>query len=205
MEKYVIDTNLLFNMEGNMGLGEKTEEIVKALTKVFQKIAANVKIYMPQSIKAEIESFFDDPGQTFLQDFFSSVTIKSPNLSEIMVSSSVMAQFIDECRTRAYRGMNVAEESITKAAEGFMGKETLPRKEFQIAVGSIVKSFRERYRNATRTNFIDSSGDFDLIMLAREQDAYLVSTDEGVIRWGRQFGVKEMTSVVFGKKMQEHL
>ena len=205
MEKYVIDTNLLFNMEGNMGLGEKTEEIVKALTRVFQKIAANVKIYMPPSIKAEIESFFDDPSQVFLQDFFSSVTIKSPNLSEIMVASSVMGKFIDECRTRAYRGMNVAEENITKAATEFMGKETLPRKEFQIAVGAIVKSFRERYRNATRTNFIDSSGDFELIMLAREQDAYLVSTDEGVIRWGRQFGVKEMTSVVFGKKMQEHL
>ena len=205
MEKYVIDTNLLFNMEGNMGLGEKTEEIVKALTRVFQKIAANVKIYMPPSIKAEIESFFDDPSQVFLQDFFSSVTIKSPNLSEIMVASSVMGKFIDECRTRAYRGMNVAGENITKAATEFMGKETLPRKEFQIAVGAIVKSFRERYRNATRTNFIDSSGDFELIMLAREQDAYLVSTDEGVIRWGRQFGVKEMTSVVFGKKMQEHL
>ena len=205
MEKYVIDTNLLFNMEGNMGLGEKTEEIVKALTRVFQKIAVNVKIYMPPSIKAEIESFFDDPSQVFLQDFFSSVTIKSPNLSEIMVASSVMGKFIDECRTRAYRGMNVAEENITKAATEFMGKETLPRKEFQIAVGAIVKSFRERYRNATRTNFIDSSGDFELIMLAREQDAYLVSTDEGVIRWGRQFGVKEMTSVVFGKKMQEHL
>src|SRR3990167_7533443 len=205
MDKYVIDTNLLFNMEGNMGLGEKTEVIVKSLTRVFQKIAANVKIYMPPSIKAEIESFFDDPGQTFLQDFFSSVTIKSPNLSEIMVSSRVMASFIDECRTRAYRGMNVAEEGISKAATDFMGKENLPRKEFQIAVGSIIKSFRERFRNATRTNFIDSNGDFDLIMLAREQDAYLVSTDEGVIRWGRLFGVKEMTSVVFGKKMQEHL
>ena len=70
MDKYVIDTNLLFNMEGNMGLGEKTEVIVKSLTRVFQKIAANVKIYMPPSIKAEIESFFYDPGQTFLQDFF---------------------------------------------------------------------------------------------------------------------------------------
>jgi len=205
MEKYVIDTNLLFNMEGNMGLGEKTEVIIKALTHAFQKDAVNIKIYMPPSIKEEIESFFDDPSQTFLHDFFSSVTIKSPNLSEIMVASTVMGKFIDECRTRAYRGMNVAEESITKAATEFMGKETLPRKEFQIAVGSIIKSFRERFRNATRTNFIDSSGDFDLIMLAREQDAYLVSTDEGVIRWGRLFGVKEMTSVVFGKKMQEHL
>ena len=81
MEKYVIDTNLLFNMEGNMGLGEKTEVIIKALTRVFQKNAANIKIYMPPSIKAEIESFFDNPTQAFLQDFFSSVIIKSPNLA----------------------------------------------------------------------------------------------------------------------------
>ncbi len=205
MDKYVIDTNLLFNMEGNMGIGDKTEIIIKALTKIFQKNAANIKMFIPPTIKEEIESFFEDSSQAFLQEFFSSVTIKSPNLSEIMVSSRVMASFIDECRTRAYRGMNVAEESITKAATEFMGKENLARKEFQIAVGTIIKSFRERYRNATRTNFIDSNADFDLIMLAREQDAFLVTTDEGVIRWGRQFGVKEMTSVVFGKKMQERL
>lgn len=188
-----------------MGLGDKTEIIIKGLTKIFQKNATSIKVFISPTIKEEIESFFEDPTQTFLQEFFSSVTIKSPNLSEIMISSTVMASFIDECRTRAYRGMNVAEEGITRAATEFMGKETLPRKEFQIAVGTIVKSFRERYRNATRTNFIDSNADFDIIMLAREQDAYLVTTDEGVIRWGRQFGVKEMTSVVFGKKMQEHL
>src|SRR3989344_2002730 len=205
MDKYVIDTNLLFNMEGRMGIGDKTETIIKNLHQAFGRAKEKILIYMPPSIKEEIESFFENPRQPFLHDFFTAVTIKTPNLSEIMVSSSVMAEFIDECRTRAYRGMNVAEENITKAATDFMGHEELPKKEFQIAVGSIIKSFRERYRNATRTNFIDSQSDFEIIMLAREQEAYLVSTDEGVIRWGRRFGVQEMSSVVFGKKMQEYL
>ena len=101
--------------------------------------------------------------------------------------------------------MKVSEEEITKTAEMFMGKEVLPQKEFQITIGKIVTSLRDRYRNATRTGTIDSQADFDLIMIAKESQGALVTTDEGVKLWARKIGVTEMSSQVFGKKMRAYL
>ncbi len=37
MEKYILDTNLFFNMEGNMGMGNKTEEVIRNMTKVMNE------------------------------------------------------------------------------------------------------------------------------------------------------------------------
>ena len=205
MDIYILDTNLFFNMESRMGFGEKTEEIITNMTKLIKQCKKNniADFYMTPKIVEEIKSFFDNPEQEFLQTFFSTVTIKSPNLSEQSIGALVTAEIVEEARTRAYRGMKVAEEEIIHAGEQFMGKEQLGKKEFQMAVGQIIVKFRDRFRNATRTGFIDSIVDFELIMLAKECDGHLISSDEGLISWGRKIGVKEMNPSVFGKKIQE--
>src|SRR3989344_6605271 len=206
METYILDTNLLFNMEAKMGLGETSKAIITLLTSALKKGNKQVSVLMPPRIVDEIKSFFEDPNdEHFVKEFLSEITVKSPNLTEQTISAQVMAAYIEESRERGNRGMNIGEEEITLAGAMFMGKESLPKKEFQITIGKTIKNFRDRYRNATRTGFIDSLADFDLIMLAREQNGYLVSTDEGVIRWGRMFGVKEIDPSVFGKKIQEYL
>ena len=190
-----------------MGIGNDTETIIKNMTKALEQAKSEKKlqIAMPPRIVDEIKSFFDNPDQEFLMDFFSLVTVKSPSLGELTISAEIIAQYIEESRTRAYRSQDVAEEEIIKTGEMFMGKEVLPHKEFQMAVGKGIKSFRNRYRNALRTGFIDSLADFDLIMLAKELEGTLVSTDEGVILWGRKLGVKEVEPSVLGKMMQAYL
>ena len=205
MQNYILDTNLFFNMEGHMGIGNTTEEIIRNLTVAITKSKENAMSLIPPIVADEIKTFFENPEQEFLLDFFRTITIKSPNLTELSVSSSTMSAFIDESRERSYRGMKVAEEEMIATGNLFMGHEVLPHKEYQITIGKVIKSFRDRYRNATRTGFLDSKADFDLIMLARETDGYLVSTDEGVIKWGRIMGVKEMDSSAYGKMIQEYL
>lgn len=206
METYIVDTNLLFNMEAKMGIGDTSKTIMHALTSALKKPDTQVSIIMPPRIVEEIKSFFENPEEEqFVKEFLSEVTVKSPNLTETTISAQVMASYIEESRERGYRGMSVGEEEITHAGEMFMGKEQLPKKDFQITIGKTIKAFRDRYRNATRTGFVDSLADFDLIMLAKELNGYLVSTDEGVIRWGRMLGVKEMDPQVFGKKIQAYL
>lgn len=203
MEKYILDTNLFFNMQAEMGLGDKTEDIISTMTEAMQKARAKkaAEFYMPPSIISEIESFFENPNQPFLKNFIGNIIVKSPSLTELQSSATIIGEIILEARNRAFRGMKVGEEEITRAADMFMGKEALAKKEFQMAVGQILTKYRERYRNATRTGFIDSVADYELIMLAKEIDATLISTDEGVISWGRKFGVKEMNPSVFGKKL----
>lgn len=207
MERYILDTNLFFNMEADLGFGDTTEGIIRMMTQTVReaKKQEKLEIFMPPRIVEEVQSFFEDPHQPFLVDFFSVVTVKSPSLSEMNISTALVAELIEDTRQRNYRGLRVGEEEIANAGELFMGKEALPKKEFQMTIGKVVSKYRERFRNATRTGCLDSLADFELILLAKECQGFLITTDAGVTSWGRKMGVFEMSPSVFGKKLQEYL
>lgn len=205
MDKYILDTNLFFNMEEGIGLGEKTEEVVRRLTDAAKQLKKNQQgqFYTVPRIVEEFLSFFEDREQPFLKDFLAAVTIQSPDISQITISAPVFYKLIDDIRGRSYRGLRAGEEEIHDAGLMMQGKAGLSKKDFEITIGSVVKKFRDRYRQATRVGFLDSLADLDLIMLAREVDGMIVTTDEGVLHWGRVFGVKEMPASAFGAKMRE--
>jgi len=205
MELYVLDTNVFFNMEARFGLGEKTEDVVKLLTAIIKKQTSEQSAiyYMTPRTVEEFLSFFDDKSQLFLTEFISSLTVKTPDYSMMQIPSHILSQFIDEVRQRAYRGMNIAEEEMKNVGQIFMGKEVLPKKDFEITIGQRVKHFRERYRHATRYGFIDSVADLDNILLAKELQAYLITSDEGIVKWGRTLGIKEMRPEVFGQRVRD--
>ena len=205
MNNYILDTNLFFNMENGMGLGGKTEEVTKKFTEVAKKMRQNkmAEFFMPPRIVDEYLSFFENKDQPFIKEFLNQITIKSPDINLVQVSGAVFYRLIDDIRERSYRGLRIGEEEIVKSARLMAGERELTKKDFEIKSGQTVKSFRDRYRQATRFGFIDSLADLDLIILAKEIDGYLVSSDEGVIKWGRVFGVKELPSGVFGAKLKE--
>lgn len=203
MERFILDTNLFFNMESGLGIGTKTEEVVVLVTKGIKRLKSQgqIEYYMTPKIIDEFLSFFENKNQLFIHDFMSTLITKSPDLHSLSLPAYITGQIIDEVRNRAYRGQNAAEEEILQAGKEMSGETALDKKEFEIKIGSVIKRFRARYRQATRFGFIDSIADFELIMLARELDGFLVSSDEGVIKWARIFGVKEMSAPLFGKKL----
>jgi len=207
MESFILDTNLFFNIGAGLEMGKNTEGIVVKLTETIKKLKKNSKavFYMPPRIVDEFFSFFEDKEQLFIKDFLSVINIKSPNSSELEFSSNVFYKLIEDIRSRSYRGLNIAEEEIVKAGEMTMGKKYESKKDFQITIGKFVKNFRDRYRNATRTGFLDSVADLDLIVLSKEVDGFLVTSDEGVLVWGRTFGIKEIPSSVFQKRLEDLL
>lgn len=205
MEKYVLDTNLFFNMNCDLGFGNKTEEVIKQVTQhanILRKKAMAELLVSPLVIE-EILSFFEDPEQEFLKEFLGAVTIVSPTVGKLEIPAVVFQEYVDESRQRSYRGMTAAEETIQKTAQTFMGKEVLPNKEFQMTIGSFIKNFRERFRVATRAGYLDSLADLDLILLAKEYDAAVVSADEGVLRWARLIGVKEIPAPGWGERLRQ--
>lgn len=207
MENFILDTNLFFNIGAGLGMGKNTEEIVVKITKIIKKLKKNSKagFYMPPRIVDEFLSFFEDKNQEFIKDFLSSVSIKSPNPTNINFSAQIFYKLIEDIRNRSYRGLSIAEEEIVRAGETTIGKKFDSKKDFQITIGKFIKNFRDRYRNATRTGFLDSVADLDLIVLAKEVDGFLVTSDEGVLSWGRTFGVKEMPSSIFQKRLEDLL
>ncbi len=207
MESFILDTNLFFNIGAGLGMGKTTEEIVLNLTETIKKLKKNSKavFYMPPRIVDEFLSFFENKEQEFIKSFLSTVNVQSPNPSAIDFSSQIFYKLIEDIRNRSYRGLNIAEEEISKAGEMTSGKKFESKKDFQIAIGKFIKNFRDRYRNATRTGFLDSVADLDLIVLSKEVDGFLVTSDEGVLSWGRTFGVKEMPASVFQKRLEDLL
>lgn len=195
MNRYFLDTNVFFNMEAGLDLGSTTKEVADNLVRAFRSgsQSGGFELYMPPRIIEEFLSFFDDQNESFVQDLLSVVIVQSPDFSKIDLSASIFARLIDDVRNRSFRGMQIAEEEIQNAVFKLSSTNTsqLSKKDFQIAIGGHIRAFRDRYRNATRHGFIDSLADLDLILLAKELDGYLVSTDEGVLNWGRLMGVKE--------------
>ena len=49
---------------------------------------------------------------------------------------------------------------------------------------------RKSYREALREGIIDSKEDVDLILLAKELDALLVTVDHGAIAWAEKLGIR---------------
>jgi len=208
MERYVLDTNIFFNISSDLNLGKTTKEVIVNLTSIIKKLKEKKKteFFMPEAIVNEFLSFFDDKKQDFLTDFLSLINVKNPSVDNVLFSGWVFYLLVDEARKRAYRGLNIAEEEIINAAWKFLAiKKDLSKKDFQLTVGEIIKRFRQRYRQATRVGFLDSVADLDLIVLAKEIDGFLVSTDEGVLSWGKIFGTKIIPALVFRKRLESLL
>ena len=205
MEKFILDTNVFFNMAPGVGLGKKTEEVVKRLTGLIPQLKGRAEFYMPPRIVDEFLSFFENKNQPFIKNFLAAVIIKSPTVDNNNFPTSVFYRLVDEIRQRSYRGLALGEEEIKKAGQLLMGKENLSKKDFEMTIGPVVKNFRERYRQATRVGFLDSLADLDLIVLAKELNGTLITTDEGIIVWARLFGVKEMPAEVWQRRLNSLL
>ncbi len=207
MESYILDTNLFFNMEPGLGIAKNTKGVIDQLTRA-TRILKDTKrgtLYMPTRVVDEFVSFFDHTDMGLAQTFLKEVTTKSPNTTTINFNSSVFYTLVDDVRTRNLRGLSVAEDEILKAARSMLGVGQLIKKDFEMKIGPTVKSMRERYRQATRVGFLDSVADLDIIVLAQETNGFVVSSDEGLLKWGRLFGVKEMRAPVFGSLVTELL
>jgi len=184
-------------MQAGLQFGETTEKVIEKMILCGKK----TKLYMPPRIVEEFLSFFENKEQDNIKKLLAEITVKSPVIESFTFPASIFYTLVEDIRNRSYRGLRVGEEEIEQAAKSMMDLENLSKMEFQKKVGVQIKGFRDRYRQATRVGFLDSLADLDIIVLAKEVDGIVVSTDEGLLKWSRLFGVKEMSPSVFGEKM----
>ena len=202
MDSFIIDTNFFFNLEIKSGFGKNPNEIITSLTDMAKKLKKEKKaeLFMPASIVDEFKTFMEE-GSEIAKELLATVTVKSPNMENIKFPASVFYKLVDESRSRSYRGLQIAEEIADQAGKLMLAKQDLSKIDYQKTIGAVINKLRERYRQATRFNFLDSVADLDLIVMAKELDGSLVSSDEGVIRWGRIFGIKEISPELFRSRL----
>ncbi len=199
---FILDTNLFFNLEADSGLGKDSREIMIKLYEYALALGQEkVQFYMPPAIVDEIMTFLPE-GDEALKKLLSVVQVKSPDISQIAFSAKVFYTMVDDIRQRSYRGLQVAEEELHIIAKSMLGTTELGHIEYQKRAGEHIAKLRERYRNATRTKFLDSTADLDIIVLAKELDGSVVTADEGVMVWARIFGVKESKPQVLKDQLE---
>ena len=102
---------------------------------------------------------------------------KPPKKYELKTPAFFLYELVEDMRNRINKGLRIAE----KGARDSLGKKK---------VDDIIKKLRHNYRVALRTGTLDSKEDIDLILLAKELRASLVSIDNGVIKWAHKLGVR---------------
>lgn len=197
---FCLDTNIFFSFQKGINLGGSPGEVADHLTKVGK--SGKVGLYMPPRIVEELYHLVEPSTKNKIDALLTQVIVQSPATHNQLVGANILYDFINENRLRTQQGLHIADDILVHAAQDYLQRQEMTKVDFQKSLQPIKENLRLRYRNATRTGFIDSVADLDLLFLAKEMDANLISADEGVVLWGRKLGVKEMGLSVFGETMR---
>jgi len=171
--KAVLDTSLFVNPDVRFSLGATpTEALANFLALAAQ--AQDVEFYMPPSTFQELLNFVNEnhlSGELLVH-----LRQRPPKKFEIPVPGYLLYELVEEWRDRVNKGLRIAETGV---------RGTEKRK-----IDEIIQDMRKKYREALREGIIDSKEDVDLLLLARELDALLITADQGLIKWAEKLGIE---------------
>jgi RNA ligase partner protein len=138
---------------------------------------------MPPSVYEELMKFMQNvpsAAETML------IQKKPPSSYDMPIPSIFLYEFIEEIRMRINKGLRIAEKYARKdlkinPPQGMIEEE-------------IIKRLREEYRTALREGIIDSKEDCDLLLLAKELNSFLATSDMGLIKWAHKLGIASLSA-----------
>jgi RNA ligase partner protein len=169
----VIDTSVFTNPEIRGAFGPTPTAALRAFLDLARKLR-QVEFYMPPSIWAELGNFLDPAGVPADAELV--IQRKPPNKYELTVPAFLLYELIDDVRRRVDKGLRLAEEAVRGGRPGSAEEER-------------IAGLRKKYREALREGIIDSTEDVELILLAKELGAIVVSADRGVVTWAEKLGL----------------
>jgi RNA ligase partner protein len=173
LKKVVLDTSLFVNPDVRACLGDTPAEALETFLFLASQIGS-LEFYMPPSIFDELLHFVERdkiPGELLVI-----LHQKPPKKHELKCPAFLLYELIEDMRERVNKGLRLAEKAV-RSAEHKKPDE-------------IVQDLRKKYREALREGIIDSKEDVDLLLLAMELDALLITADQGLIKWAEKLGVK---------------
>lgn len=184
-KKVVLDTSLFVNTDIRKYLGNTPTEALEA----FLFLAAQIHIlefYMPPSIFEELMHFIEQ--NHISEDLLLILHQKPPKKHELKIPAFILYELIEDIRIRVNKGLRIAETAV----------KSLERKD----PTKIIHDLRCKYREALREGIIDSKEDVDLLLLAMELDALLVTADQGLIKWAEKLGIRWLFPTKFKDYLQ---
>ena len=205
-QRFVLDTSLFLTTEIRGEDGDLEAAIVDLLDLVAAaKQIHNISCYMPPSIKEELTAMLADRDidEDTLTKLDTWVITKAPARYEVMIPAEMVYTFIDEMSDRVNRGLRVSEKAVRKAEES--RADEVADHDHMTQVDMVISDLRDEYRQTLRQGVLDSREDFDLLILARELDAGVVTEDKGIINWAEDFGLRYLEGRNFPDLLREYL
>ncbi|MGB9719729.1 MAG: RNA ligase partner protein [Candidatus Anstonellales archaeon] len=182
MKKFILDTSVFVNPKARESFGGSVDNAVENFIKLMKK-TKGMEFYMPPSVFFELSHF-----STKTEELSLYVKKRAPNIYATYLPAAVFYAFIDDVRKRVNKGLRIAEQFAI---------DNRPNNEQKL------RALREKYREAMRAGIVDSKEDFELILLAKEIDGTIVTSDEGVIALANALGCEWLEGEKFEKIMKK--
>jgi RNA ligase partner protein len=205
-QRFVLDTSVFFTDEIRRDDEELDDAVVRLLDLIAEaKLELNISCYVPPSIYDELASMLEERevSEEVLSKLNTWVIKKHPSRFEVTIPAEIVYEFINEMSDRVNRGLRVSEEAVREAQE--LDGDPVDGREYMTDVDQLVSDLRGKYRSALRQGVLDSHEDFDLLILARELDAGVVTEDMGIINWSEDFGLRYLKGRDFPSLLEEYL
>ena len=189
MIRFILDTSIFVNPEIRNKFGDNPTEAMKSFLEYAERLFGRVEFYMPPGIYKEVGHFVE--LEEVSPDIELYIVKKPPNVHDIKIPAFVVYELIEDIRRRIDKGLRVAEKAVR---EGVVDSQN---------VNTIIQKLRRNYRKALREGIVDSKEDFELILLAKELDATIVSADVGILTWAQKMGIKWIDAARFKEVLDE--
>ncbi|QFU81211.1 RNA ligase partner protein [Natronorubrum aibiense] len=205
-QRFVLDTSL-FLTEDIRQPDESLQEAVCRLLELIANARLNLGIscYVPPTIHDELTTMLEarDVDDEVYSKLNTWVIRKHPDRYGVSIPANVVYSFVDEMSNRVDRGLRVSEQAVREAERS--EDDPLEEHEHMTEVDAVISNLRDKYRSAMRTGVLDSREDFDLLILARELEAGVVTEDKGIIGWTEDFGLRYIRGREFPELLEQYL
>jgi len=216
-QRFCLDTTAITDSEVRKSLGANTisesAEIILGLI-ADSRVHLDISCHIPYpSVYNELIGFLkrEECPEEILIKVDTWLVKKTPNRYEIKLPAEILYEYIRDLRERINKGMRISENAMYEtASEAYMlsqmNERTKNKKELiNDVLSKTVNSFRNKYRSALRTGTLDSAPDLDVLLLAKELDAAVVASDEGIEKWAQRLGLRFVKARDFPFILKEYL
>ncbi|NYZ79670.1 RNA ligase partner protein [Candidatus Micrarchaeota archaeon] len=191
-QRFVLDTSAFTGVSmPKAGIDKRILKIIKLITEAKQN---NVTCYCPPSVWNELRGILENkkiPAKE-IKKLDAWLVQKTPSLNEINVPAEFLYAYVGEVRERFNRGLREAEKAVL--AKGGNRPDDI-----------VIRDLRENYKKSMRQGILDSIEDLEVLLLAKELNAGVVTGDEGIKKWAKKWGIRLLDHKIFPELLQEYM
>ncbi|MEM0372853.1 MAG: RNA ligase partner protein [archaeon] len=191
-QRFVLDTSAFTGV--SMPKKGIEKRILKMIKLISDAKSASVTCYCPPSVWKELRGMLENkkiPAKE-IKKLDAWLVKKTPSVSEIDVPSEFLYEYVSEVRERFNRGLREAEKAVL--AKGGNRPDDI-----------VIRDLRENYKKNMRQGILDSIEDLEILLLAKELDAGVVTGDDGIRKWANKWGIRLVDHGIFPELLQEYV